>query len=139
MGKPFGSRTDKFRPGITFTIFRNKFHSPIKRRKGRNLVSKMAFKECNTLNFRLEPSVRKTGLSFHMFRYCRCCGKFSSETTQKVVHHLLSQILNSLIVERLLVTDFCSNDFSEIPLACLFCQLKPIPDILVENISKFFY
>ena len=41
--------------------------------------------------------------------------------------------------ERLLVTDFCSKDFSEIPLAYLLCQLKPLPDILVENISKFFY
>ena len=41
--------------------------------------------------------------------------------------------------ERLLVTDFCFNDFSEIPLAYLLCQLKPIPEISVKNISKFFY
>ena len=41
--------------------------------------------------------------------------------------------------ERLLVTDFCSNDFSEIPLAYLLYQLKPIPEISVKNISKIFY
>ena len=41
--------------------------------------------------------------------------------------------------ERLLVTDFCFNDFSEIPLAYLLCQLKPTPEISVKNISNFFY
>ena len=47
--------------------------------------------------------------------------------------------ISQLNFERLLVTDFCSNDFSEIPLANLLYQLKPIPEISVKNISKFFY
>ena len=47
--------------------------------------------------------------------------------------------ISQLNFERLLVTDFCSNDFSEIPLANLFYQLKPIPEISVKNISKIFY
>ena len=41
--------------------------------------------------------------------------------------------------KKFLVTDFCSNDFSEIPLAYLLYQLKPIPEISVKNISKIFY
>ena len=47
--------------------------------------------------------------------------------------------ISQLNFERLLVTDFCSNDFSEIPLANLLYQLKPIPEISVKNISKIFY
>ena len=47
--------------------------------------------------------------------------------------------ISQLKFERLLVTDFCSNDFSEIPLANLLYQLKPIPEISVKNISKIFY
>ena len=46
----------------------------------------MAFKKWNT-NFRLEHSVRKTGLAIEMFR---CSAKFSAETTEKVVYHLFS-------------------------------------------------
>ena len=47
--------------------------------------------------------------------------------------------ISQLNFERLLVTDFCSNDFSEIPLANLLYQLKPRPEISVKNISKIFY
>ena len=47
--------------------------------------------------------------------------------------------ISQLNFERLLVTDFCSNDFSEIPLANLLYQLKPIPEISVKNISTIFY
>ena len=47
--------------------------------------------------------------------------------------------ISQLNFERLLVTDFCSNDFSEIPLANLLYQLKPIPEISVKNVSKIFY
>ena len=47
--------------------------------------------------------------------------------------------ISQLNFERLLVTDFCSNDFSEIPLAYLLYQLKSIPEISVKNISKIFY
>ena len=50
-----------------------------------------------------------------------------------------SKTISQLNFERLLVTDFCSNDFSEIPLAYLLYQLKPIPEITVKNISKIFY
>ena len=50
-----------------------------------------------------------------------------------------SKTISQLNFERLLVTDCCSNDFSEIPLAYLLYQLKPIPEISVKNISKFFY
>ena len=42
-------------------------------------------------------------------------------------------MLNKLHFERLLVTDFCANDFSEIPLAYLLCQLKPMPKISVKK------
>ena len=35
--------------------------------------------------------------------------------------------------------DFFSNDFSEISPAYLLYQKKPIPEILVKNISKIFY
>ena len=73
-------RTRKFRPGIAFITKKNG-------REGLNPVSKMALKKLNT-NFRLEYSVRKTGLPFQMFR---CCRKFTAGTTQKVVRHLLSK------------------------------------------------
>ena len=50
-----------------------------------------------------------------------------------------SKIISQLNFERLLVTDFCSNDFFEISPAYLLYQLKPIPEISVKNISKIFY
>ena len=56
-----------------------------------------------------------------------------------VIYFWNSKTILPLNFERLLVADFCSNDFSEIPLAYLLYQLKPIPEISVKNISKFFY
>ena len=48
-------------------------------------------------------------------------------------------MLNKLNFERLLVTDFCTNDFSEIPLAYLLYQLKPMPKISVKKISAIYF
>ena len=53
--------------------------------------------------------------------------------------NLKFQKISQLNFERLLVTDFYSNDFSEIPLTYLLYQLKPIPEMSVKNISKIFY
>ena len=41
-------RTDKFCPGIAFTICTNKFHFPKNDRKGLKMVSKMALKKGDT-------------------------------------------------------------------------------------------
>ena len=56
-----------------------------------------------------------------------------------VIYFWNSKTISQLNFEPLLVTDFCSNDFCEIPLAYLLYQLKPIPEISVKNISNFFY
>ena len=50
-----------------------------------------------------------------------------------------SKTISQLNFKRLLVMDFCSNDFSEISPAYLLWQWKPIPEISVKNISKIFY
>ena len=46
--------------------------------------------------------------------------------------------MSQLNFDRLLVTEFCSNDFSEIFVAYLLYQ-KPIQEIAVQNISDFLY
>ena len=56
-------RTDKFRPGIAFTICTNQFHLPENGREGLKLVSKMALKKWNT-NLRLEYSIWKNKTTF---------------------------------------------------------------------------
>ena len=56
-----------------------------------------------------------------------------------VIYFWNSKTISLLNFERLLVTDFCSNNFSKISLSYLFHQLKPIPEISVKNISNFFY
>ena len=50
-----------------------------------------------------------------------------------------SKTISHLKFERLLITDFCSNDFSEISLVYLLYQWKMIPEISLKNISKMFY
>ena len=56
-----------------------------------------------------------------------------------VIYFWDSKTISQPNFERLLVADFCYNDFSEIPLAYLSYQLKPIPEISVKNISEIFY
>ena len=58
-----GSRTGKFRPGITFTLFTNQFQLPKNGGKVNWYIKRMAFKKWNT-NFRLEHSVRKNWTSY---------------------------------------------------------------------------
>ena len=53
-----------------------------------------------------------------------------------VIYIWNSKTISQLNFERRLVTDFYSNDFSEISLAYLLEQLKPIPEISVKNIGK---
>ena len=86
-------RTGKFRPGIAFTICKNQFHLPKNDREGLNPVSKMALKKRNT-NFRtLEYSVQKNRTTFSDFLSLHCYRTFSGGMTQKVVCHLLSNLI----------------------------------------------
>ena len=89
--------------------------------KNSTIRNRLLFPELQTLNL-LVPKIR-TGGSFYLI----------------VIYFWNSKTISQLNFERLLVTDFCSNDFSEIPLAYLLYQLKPIPEISVKNISKIFY
>ena len=78
-------------------------------REGLNPVSKMALKKLNT-NFRLEYSVRKTGLPFQMFR---CCRKFTAGTIQWLMRHFLChRIFRQLFVNGKQTT-FAMNRYSE--------------------------
>ena len=79
------------------------------------------FQNQQTLNL-LVPKIQ-TGGSFYLI----------------VIYSRNSKTISQLNFGLLLVTDFCSNDFSEIRLAYLLCRLKPIPEISVKNISKIFY
>ena len=56
-----------------------------------------------------------------------------------ILNATLYKTISRLNLERLLVTDFGSNDFSEIPLAYLLNQLKPILEISVKKVGKCFY
>ena len=85
-------RIGKFRPGIAFTICTNQSHLPKNDREGLNPVSKMALKKWNT-NFRLEYSVQKNRTTFSDFLSLHCYRAFSGGKTQKVVCHLLSNLI----------------------------------------------
>ena len=55
-----------------------------------------------------------------------------------VIYFWNSKTISQPNFERLLVTDFCYNDFSEIPLAYLSYQLKPIPENSVKKYQQNF-
>ena len=102
--------------------FRARFGANYSASKTReDLLKNSTIDNWQTLNL-LVPKIR-TGGSFYLI----------------VIYFWNSKTISQLNFERLLVTDFCSNDFSEIPLAYLLYQLKPIPEISVKNISKIFY
>ena len=89
--------------------------------KNSTIGNRLLFSELATLNL-LVPKI-ETGVSFFLI----------------VIYFWNSKTISQLNFERLLVTDFCSNDFFEISPAYLLYQLKPIPEIAVKNISKIFY
>ena len=47
--------------------------------------------------------------------------------------------ISLLNLEQIVVTDFCSNDFSEVSLAYLSYQWKPIPENFSQNYQQFFF
>ena len=90
--------------------------------KNSTIGNRLLFSESgNTLKL-LVPKI-ETGVSFFLI----------------VIYFWNSKTISQLNFERLLVTDFCSNDFFEISPAYLLYQLKPIPEISVKNMSKIFY
>ena len=56
-------------------------------------------------------------------------------TSEQLFFEILKPF-HSWVLKDSLVTDFCSNDFSEIYLVCLLYQQNPWPEILVKNICK---
>ena len=91
---------------------------------------------CNTCLYR---SVHRHGHHYHSSPLAEVRIQTGVSFFLIVIYFGNSKTISQLNFERLLVTDFCSNDFSEIPLAYLLYQLKPIPEISVKNISKIFY
>ena len=80
-------KTGKFRPGIEFSICSNQFHLPWKTAaKGWNWYQRWPWRNRTHISVWKIPT-GKTGLPFQTYR---CFLKFSTETTRKVVFHLLS-------------------------------------------------
>ena len=96
MGKTVGSRFGKmlikiqdlkFDPGIVFAICTNQLHLPKKRpRKAETGIKDGLWGNGTRISVWNIPT-GKTGLPFYKFRYSR---KFYTETTRKVMFHLLS-------------------------------------------------
>ena len=79
--------TGKFRPGIEFSICSNQFHLPWKTAGKRwNWYQRWPWRNRRHISVWKIPT-GKTGLPFQTYR---CFRKFSTETTRKVVFHLLS-------------------------------------------------
>jgi len=92
-------KTGKFRPGIEFSICSNQFHLPWKTAaKGWNWYQRWPWRNRTHISVWKIPT-GKTGLPFQTYR---CSRKFSTETTRKVVFHLLFILF---IFQKLFVND----------------------------------